>query len=415
MERIYSTSGLTATNGKDILNVIANNISTLGWTVIDDQITASSYVVVYSEGHTKNNNRLPCYVRFKHGTTFIQMQKFVYWDSSAHAGFGMVSINTPTSAPAGTDVGAMCDQTTYNNLSLRGNKDFLQVTITRPSTNITYSSIILRIDNPMWNYIAEWQSATAAGLDTVVQLKSGEAVQFKIGSSYRIVSPVGYITKANVVAKDLNANTITLNSTPYPLVSGTKIGSYPFPWISMGTPNNAVLKYALSYATVDHYSSTTNAGTAITGAKGLVNQTYNNDMHNHGGEISLFPFLFYESAYGSFGTSSYLQYYNTSPINYGDVMGINNVDAGTVSSATSTQLTDSNKSWVVDVFAGHSVIITSGEQQEVLRYIVSNTADTLTVTPSYTPTISGGVTFTICEAFYVLTNKPETFMAIKAI
>jgi len=62
---------------------------------------------------------------------------------------------------------------------------------------------------------------------------------------------------------------------------------------------------------------------------------------------------------------------------------IEGLDAGTTSSATSTTLVDSAKSWGVDRWKNMAVYITSGTGMGQQRSIVSNTSTTLTVSPPW--------------------------------
>ena len=63
---------------------------------------------------------------------------------------------------------------------------------------------------------------------------------------------------------------------------------------------------------------------------------------------------------------------------------------GSVTSATMDTLTALDSGWMVDQFAGRAVTITSGAGVDQVRTIVSNTEDTLTVSPSWATTPDGG-------------------------
>lgn len=416
MERVYSTTSLTATSGKDILNVIRDNAATVGWTVVDDQIEASSYVVLYSDGHTHNNGRLPCYVKCRHSTTFLMVDMWLYWDSAAHVGKGVMNVTGATTFGA-TSIGMLCDATTVNYINIKGNKDFIWFAVVRPSTSLIYNCCVLRIDNPMWDYIGEWQSDTSAGTNVVVQLGENQAALFRVGSTYRVISPVGHIDTAVVSNKDNVSDTITLGPLTYALPSGTLVGSYPFPWVSMGTaaiPVGTNSPMGVTYNTGTAYLATTALTNLISldCGKGIQCQTTGNDWHNHN-EVSLVPFTFYELGGGVHGTSSYIHY-----CDYGspeDTIGINQLDTGSITTGTVSSFTDTNKAWNVDVLKGMAVIFTSGEQEETIRYIESNTVDTIIMDPDLPTVISGGVSYAVCEAFYILSDLPYANLAIRAV
>jgi hypothetical protein len=62
---------------------------------------------------------------------------------------------------------------------------------------------------------------------------------------------------------------------------------------------------------------------------------------------------------------------------------IEGFDAGTASSATSTTLVDSSKSWSTNRWANHRVVITGGTGIGQSRIIKSNTSDTLSISQSF--------------------------------
>jgi hypothetical protein len=69
--------------------------------------------------------------------------------------------------------------------------------------------------------------------------------------------------------------------------------------------------------------------------------------------------------------------------------------SGTAESATSTTLTDTDKSWVTDQFINLNVVITGGTGAGQTRTVASNTADTLTVSSSWTTTPDNTSTYEI--------------------
>jgi hypothetical protein len=59
---------------------------------------------------------------------------------------------------------------------------------------------------------------------------------------------------------------------------------------------------------------------------------------------------------------------------------------GKATGGSASTLVDSTKDWTVDAFAGKAVEIYAGTGAGQTREVVSNTADTLTVTPDWTTT-----------------------------
>lgn len=85
-------------------------------------------------------------------------------------------------------------------------------------------------------------------------------------------------------------------------------------------------------------------------------------------------------------------------------------DTGTATSATSTTLTSSGKTWTTNTYAGYQVKISSGTGAGQIRVITSNTATTLTV-PTWTITPDATSTFELegnSDAIYFLGNNAVT-------
>lgn len=404
MERMYNeVPELIIQNGSAAITHVYNYASYLGWTVVDSSITGVSgdYVVIKSEGGSKNNGRLPCYVKiYTNYTAYINMAMLVYWNPADHTWAGSISYVVPTSISSNA-LGVAIDSSNNNVFHFRGNKDFLMLSNYRVSTATTYRSIICRIDNPYWNIIGHFQNSGPSTTATVTLL-DGEVDQFEIGASYRTVSVDGHIDTATVFSKDTVNNQMVITGHYYPTASGTCIGTYPFPWVGIGNAA-ATASYnpvAMLHATAYSYStSAVYASTSLAMDHGMaVALTYQNDYFNHN-KISLWPYLFYETTYGIWGHSSYLCYFK-----YGSEwskFAVNVQDTGVVDSATTTTLTGMSKNWIEDVLVGMTVVITSGDAEEECRYITSNTSDTITFDPEITPTVSGAETFTVCDGVYM--------------
>lgn len=423
MERVYSTGSITASNASDILvNIRDVAAPILGWEVWDDRIaTAQETLVLKSTGYPQNNGRLPCYIGFTNlWDGYIVADLYVYWDKVNHNGYN--KINYPSGSYIFRMASVYCDQTTYNNINLKGNKDYIMLEVFRPSTSTTSAVHVFRIDNPIWNYIGEWQSTTYAGNNVVVQLGENEASQFKAGAPYRIVSPEGYITKATANVVNRVSDTITFDTIPYTLVSGTLMGSCTYPWISYGeapgvagyTPCSLSWNFVSSYAIHNPgVGSWIPGGSDIVTAKAVSTQTNAIDVYNNS-DIGLVPIMFLELGAGVWGYSSYLYYLNYGVA--GDITGVNELLTGSVTTSTVTSITDTNQNFNADSLIGLGLIITSGEQDEVIRYITDNTDTTIYFDDPLSTTVSGGETYAVCEAFYKRIGYPNTIpLAFKII
>ena len=423
MEKMYNeVPAITIQNGSDIISHVYDYASYLGWEVVDYNIADASgdYVVIKSEGGTKNNNRMPCYLyMYTNYTTLVNWNHCVYWDPDTHSQAGILCYTTPGTNHVFVS-GMSLDSDNDNVFHFRGNKDFILFNNYRVSDMINYRSIIFRVDNLFWDIIGHIQDsgAGAAGVTTITLLE-GEVEQFELGAKYRMISPDGHIDTATVSSKDSLNNQMIISGNYYPTTSGSYVGTLPFPWVAFGNAQNSsnYTSLALLQNTDYHYSTTTAYTNSyyIAAGHGMVYGVNTQvDYFNHG-KVSLWPYMWYENSYGVWGSSSYIQYFDHG--NAWDYFAVNSQDTGVVDEAASTTLTALNKNWVVDVLAGMTLVITSGEAEEEFRYITSNTSDTITFEPEISPVISGAETFAVCDG--VFRRYPQiggkSYLGIKVI
>lgn len=412
MERVYKVSESVSGN-TGILNFIRDNIHNLGWSVIDDRISEDNYIVVYSEGHSKNNDRLPCYVKFRHhDSTRFNIDMWQYWDSSLHSGKNCFNY---TNSDNSDNCGVYCDASSTNGVRIVGNKDFIYFEVYRSSNYSTDATIVNRIDNPTWDFIGTFQTSISSGTDKIIPLEPGQESNFKIGPEYRVCSPEGHIDKVRINAIDTTNHTITADQLIYTLSSGTKIGTCPFPWLSIGTMGDNEDAFGVrNDADYEYSDGTSGHFRDIDYNRGINGPTYINDWHYHN-EYILTPFIYYDA--GSIGSCSYVQYGRLNGGEIGDIIGINEIDVGsTHSSSTDVQIVDNNKVWVPATLSGTSVIITSGLQDGETRYVTGNDSNSFTVDPPFGTTISGNVNYALCEAMYeYISSRVRSYLFIKAI
>jgi hypothetical protein len=394
MERIYSTGNIVAANRDDILHKIAGNIEVIGWELLDNRVSTNGDIIVKSVSNDENS--LPVYVRiYSHYTWFVKAAVCTYYDSSA--GFINIQTGLNNSYYMDRNTGCVfCDISTYNNIILKGNKDVLCLNIHRPSNNSNYSLLVFKIDNTLWdNKVATLQEEIIPGNDVVAQLGSGESSYFKPNRNYRLISPLGHISKPKITGIDTINDKIIFDNIPYTMVSGTKCGPLPFPWASVGHYDyqSSGIQF-LNWDVVNRY--TTDWSNNSVSKSSVFGSVVPNDVYNNG-ETTLTPILFYESN-GTIGYSSYLYY--SSYGSYNDVVGINKKYSGAVSLSTVSGISDNNKEWEDHELYDMGIIITSGEQEYTTRRIISNTYNTLTFDPPLPMPVSGSETYTVCGNFY---------------
>jgi hypothetical protein len=394
MERVYSTEELVADNNKDVLYKTRDNVSTIGWGVVDDRIDSNNLLGLKSS--EQEDDTLPCYIYFilTSRPTLLWLNPCIYFNdtnNNYYNRFGYVYSWSYDDRLAG---GIRCDASSYNNIVLKGNKCFFYIEIYRPSTNSSTCSMVFKIDNTIWdNKIATLQEEINPGNNVVAQLNSGESSYFKTNANYRLISPLGHVSKPKIFAKDTVNDTVTFDNIVYTMASGTKFGPLPFPWVSVGAYDRSNYDCQGLNWGVDNLYSTSTTNSYFTN-----NNVIKSTVENYkDGEYVLSPIMFSDSN-GILGNSSY--FYNCSYGSHNDIIGVNEISSGQVFSSTTTEIFDDDKAWLVDSLNGMGVIITSGEQEDTTRRIISNTYNTLTFDPPLPMPVSGSETYTVCETFY---------------
>jgi hypothetical protein len=87
------------------------------------------------------------------------------------------------------------------------------------------------------------------------------------------------------------------------------------------------------------------------------------------------------------------------------------LDTGVVAVATSTSITDPTKSWGDNIWAGMFVEITAGAGAGQFRRIISNTANTLVVSPAWTTTPAIGDSYRIYNPIATVTVSGDITIA----
>jgi hypothetical protein len=397
MERVYSTEEIVADNNKDILYKTRDNVSTIGWEVVDDRIDSNNLLGLKSS--EQGDDTLPCYIYFilTSRPTLLWLNPCIYFNdtnNNYYNRFGYVYSWSYDDRLAG---GIRCDASSYNNIVLKGNKCFFYIEIYRPSTNSSTCSMVFKIDNTLWdNKVATLQEEIIPGNDVVAQLGSGESSYFKPNRNYRLISPLGHISKPKITGIDTINDKIIFDNIPYTMVSGTKCGPLPFPWVSVGKYNYTGYGHAdlqgINWSIGNLYSTGTTS--SFFNNSSIIKSTVENYKE---GEYVLSPIMISDSS-GVLGNSSY--FYNCSYGVHKDIIGVDEIVSGQVFSSTTIEIFDDNQGWFVDSLKDMGIIITSGEQEYTTRRIISNTYNTLTFDPPLPMPVSGSETYTVCGNFY---------------
>ena len=383
-----------ATNTADAVTKIKDRMVTMGWTLYDDQFSASDYYIMKSTA--EGASEMPFYVQLMHGITAnkLTFRAYAWWDSSTHT--GTCRLGTTDSEYY---IGADDDSAFY--IWVYGNLDLVSI-ISKVGT--TYEASCFGKVTRFWNVEGVLQSNVTSGSNVVITLGSGEADAFIAGKTYQIVGANGEGRQpVTVDSIDTGANTVTVASLSYDFDADSRIGQTPYPWLitHLKNPNNAYwLRKSISgtgsEATDNFLDPSIIQSLSYIDPDDRADQSY-----------ILFPLMFMEADNSSlFGYFDDLCMRSSGPASYEDTMSVGELDSGTATSASSTTLVDTAQSWATDSHADKAVIITAGTGAGQIREITSNTADTLTV-PAWVTPLDATSQYVICDEawrYFYFTN-----------
>lgn len=95
--------------------------------------------------------------------------------------------------------------------------------------------------------------------------------------------------------------------------------------------------------------------------------------------------------------------------NYEDVFAVNRRDFGTAEGGTSTTVTDNDKNWTSNQWAGKILVISAGTGVGQVRKITSNTSNTITVDTAFLITPDSTSQYIICDEAYRCFNNTNPY------
>ncbi len=373
----------SAANTADAVTKIKDVMVQMGWTLHDDQFSASDYYIMKSTA--EGASEMPFYVQLMHGVTAnkLTFRAYAWWDSSTHTGTCRLG-----SSDSEHYIGADDDSNFY--LWVYGNLDWVSV-ISKIGT--TYEATQFGKVKRFWDVEGVLQSDVTSGSNVVLTLASGEADNFIAGKTYQIVGANGEGRQAVTVdSVDAGANTVTVASLSYGFDADSRIGQTPYPWLItlLKHNNNAYwLRKSISGTgsdTADNYVDFS-----------VFSRVYSNPDGRGDQKYILFPVVFQEVDYeANFGYIDDIYMRSAGPTSSEDTMSVGEIDDGTATSASSTTLVDTSKTWTTDSHANKAVIIIAGTGAGQIRKITSNTSDTLTV-PAWLITPDATSQYVICD------------------
>jgi len=381
--------------------LIETELVAMGWTLHDDQLSGSNYVVYYSDGESDK----PCYWRnyLKLNLTVankIQLHRYYFWNNSTHA--GLIKIG-------GDSYNFIITSESPFYFWMTGNKDFLSF-ITKVAASY-YGTIMARI-SCAHKAIAKLGASVTTGLVKVLQLGKGQAQYFTVGAMVSIwdtqnSSCTGRSHKSIITAVDRVNHTITVDQIYLAFQAGAIVGYAPDPYILMNF--NALQCYTAS----EIY---TTQGTANISGYNACYELFDPaflDPDNFSGAINQGPSNLYigsplmvKRGTGGTGLIGFLDnFLLKSPFeavadytSYEDTVCIGIQQEETLAtSGSTTALNDTGQSWTVNEFVDKVVIITTGTGAGQMRLITANSATALTPDVNFSIAPDSTSYYVICD------------------
>lgn len=343
-----------------------------GWVEVD---TVSSILRVFmSDG--ESGVEFPIYAELGIYSQYIRMTLWTHWDSIGHV--GVCPLNTGvTMTPSGfTSYRFYCSKDIIN---IRG-----------------ASGVFVRL-NPADRLKLVTQSAIVGGASVTIELD--DVSELIVGDKYNILGILGEgQQEIAVTAKDSGLNTVTVTGCTNSYAAGALFGRSLSPCFIVSSS----IKYNPFNFNRNGLSISTSPALTAKGKFGEVGAVYSFENR-----VILEPLI---------ATDTY-RYIGTFPvqIKYGKYQAALNdvvlVDNSTVNTAISTPtsftdytFTDELQNWEVDSLIGKCVYFVSGTGVGYSRYIISNTANTLTFR-TILPTITVATGYVIADEVYRYVNS----------
>jgi hypothetical protein len=370
-----------ASNSQDAIDNFKDIMVSGGWSLYDDLSGGSPYSYVLTSSGT-SGEEWPAYLKISEGSNRIDFDHYVYWDNSAHTGNIKISYNeyiAGSSSPF------------YIWCSASENSAAFDSYISSQHQT-TFFCLLNSFD--AYAAFGVTQSGVSSGSDVVLQLGSGEADRFVVGTSYQIVG-TNAREFVEISAVDKALDRLTISSLSYSFDAGSRIGVLPHRW--------GLWRYQSWRILMMDFDGTGDVPNYANGSwTGILNRGYI-DPDTRTQKYPMTPHLVY--GYGNSGLFGYVPldqttnwlrcYINT---NHELPVSVGNLDTGTSSgSNTTTTLNDTSKSWTTNEFSDKVLIITAGPGVGQFRRIVSNTGTELTITEAFDTLPTDLSDYTICE------------------
>ncbi len=399
------------------LSGIADACTECDWLLHDyDYETTNPYAILKSHEDATYEYQSPCYVgmrSFSNSTSWIKFSFFLDWDADTNTYKGIRAQDTFDNDDTSYSHYVYCNTLQFgalNCLTIYGNKYFLNLRNYIRSTGYTEAVNIFKFQHIPHSYYFKIMNSVGTSTHTVLQLEGDEVDNVDVGDiTFALCKDNHTFSKVIVESKSTVSGTITAEDIAWPTVSGSYIGNPTtlYPWAFTG--ENSYTSYysrdrsfwCYNYGKVnDNYanSDATYIG-YYTGNYWWPRNEYSDALVSVGNRTVIeHPVFYYGDLNEVHGSSDYRA---TGFGSEGDLLCNNKLIMGQVTSATSNTLTEVNKSWEIDEFAGKALIFSCGIDAGDVNHIISNTSDTLTIYGTFDTIPDSTTMFSIFDAIYV--------------
>ena len=343
----------SAANTATATGLIKDTMVSAGWTLFDDQATASNYYILSSNG--ESSDKMTCYLQIDWNTAnSIIIYLYPYWNATTHT--GTCRIGYSSSKITSDDDGAFW-------LWTYASKDFVGI-VTK--VGAAYYRAYVEGINRFWDLTGTLASAVTSGSSKVITLGSGEGSSFSVGVDYQIVSSAAEGREETTVTAK-TADTITVGSLTSGYASGSVIGQFPFQWSIATTATTTYLLYRGTSGTGISQSNNPVVTTMLT-------SSYTDPDSVGDQKYTMWPIIYQDFSGGTIGYGGDGINVASAGAGYEDTLGVGTQDEGTATGGTVSLLTDSGASWTTNEFADKAIVITAGTAAGDVRKISSNTS-----------------------------------------
>lgn len=393
---LVSTKVLVSST-QDIFDEIVSAFTTAGWTLHHN--ISSTEKVFKSQGESETE--IPGYVHLYISSSYIYTKTYLYWNSGTSTG----TAGSYNLAGARI-VSPPFNSTTY--VECVGSKDGILVHVSDLASVTSY------VNYSYWRYVGfvfpvvshrtTTTQAIAAGSD--VSFTVADASSIKVGQYYQLIG-INYEGREKVMVQSVSGSTVTVQSVAASYDSGAYFGfnmqAFGHDYYTSGYRFWAVAHVAFDGAadsTLSTYYYQTDTPVATTSL----------DPENSSGHHYIQKPFVKENDGAPWTFPDGLKAYAVTGA-YDDLFCVSNTNRDElcqVTSATTTAITDSTKSWGTDDHQGRYLVVSAGTGVKQSRKIQSNNGNTLQlVNPCHVQLDATSVFYIVDEVYRYVTSTTD--------